>query len=267
MMGMTKMHKRFLIFMTALCCLISTRSTTAGAPAQELFARANDCYKTDDFAKAYDLYLKIPEKSASAYYNAGNCAYKLKRYGQALLNWRRAEHEWGVLSGNREELLKNIEMVKKIAHSQTTGVSTEQGAPFASLISHVTVISTWFISIIRSAALLYLQLIVLVLWIMLFFYLRPLVRRRYKFVTTLLFVLLALTASMLAIKYSLLYRKHLVIIRTPAPLTSGPGTNFATLSHLPEAQEAAILTESGDFYKIRVNKQIGWINKATAEQI
>ena len=61
--------------------------------SSDLFNRANQKYKNGHFQKALNLYEQIPNKSAGVNYNIGNCAYKLKQFGQALVHWPQATHE------------------------------------------------------------------------------------------------------------------------------------------------------------------------------
>lgn len=225
------------------------------------FAQANELYKQGDFVKAYDLYLQIPNKSCAVYYNLGNCAYKMGKPGYALLYWRKAENDWGLFG--RDELLKNIALVKKKA---LLDEESEQSIVHA--LKDVLISSkNSFISLIRAIPLFSLQLLVLLLWIFLFVYLRYLYRRKQRAIIIALFCFQALFAFSLAIKYNLQSFRHLVVIKPGAKLFSGPGDNFATLGHLSEAQELVMLKQTGTFYKVKVNSVIGWVDKNFVDKI
>lgn len=232
---------------------------------QELFNQANELYKKGDFAKAYDLYAHIKEKSPIVHYNLGNCAYKLKKFGYALVHWRRAERDWGFWG--REELLNNIELVKQEMSVTTEHDQQDEQTFFHIVLNFFKSLKSSFISLSKAIQLFHLQLFVLFIWLILFTYLRYLYRRKKKILITVLFLLQAFSASMLAMKYSFLFKEHLVVLKTPAFVTSGPGSNFATLGQLSECQEAAILKESENYYKIRFNGSIGWIDKKVVEKI
>ncbi len=231
---------------------------------QALFTQANELYKNGDFAKAYELYLQIPDKGAAVYYNLGNCAYKLNKLGYALAYWRRAERDWGFLG--RDELMGNIDLVKKRL-AGASKADEQEVTVVRSVANFCKGVKNSTISLIRAIPLVSLQLFVLFVWLILFIYLRYWYQRKQKFVIICFFLLQAVSASMLAIKYSSLQREKLVVIKVPAPLSSGPGSNFTVLMQLPEGQEADILKESGDFYKIRVNGIIGWIDRRVIEKI
>ncbi len=233
-------------------------------PDQQLFVQANDCYTKGEYVKAYEQYLKISDKIPAVHYNLGNCAFKLGKYGYALLYWRRAERNWGLFG--REELNKNIEVVKKKLAGDADKAGSEVSAA-AQIVSFFKSLKNTFISTVKAVSLLHLQLFVLIVWLMLFFYLRYLYKRKQRVIIVVLFILQALSASMLAVKYSFQFKTYGVVVATPAPLMSGPGKTFSTLQQLSEGQETAILKESGDFYKIRVNTTIGWIDKQVVEKV
>lgn len=232
---------------------------------QALHAQAEELYNKSDFAAASQLYQRIADKTPSVYYNMANCAYKMDKLGYALLYWRRAERDWGLFG--RKALLNNIDLVKqKVAAIQQKDLGQSWQYPKI-ILNFLTSAQQKFFSMIRAIALLYLQILVLALWAILFICLRCLGKRKHKALICLLFGMLALSASMLALKYSFKHQKRLVVIASNSPLLSGPGKNFAAKGQLPEAQEADILNESGDFYKIRVNKHTGWIDKQFVEKI
>lgn len=231
-----------------------------------LHAQAEEMYQKNDFARASQLYQRIEHKTPSVYFNLGNCAYKTDKLGYALLYWRRAERDWGLFG--RRELLQSIDLIKlKTAtpNLKVTGVNQ----PYSKVVINALIVAeNHVISMIKAIPLLHLQILVLILWAILFLYVRCFRKKRLAFLIYSLFALLAISASMLAFKYSLQLQNQLVVIHANTPLLSGAGSNFAPMGHLPEGQEADIIKESGQFYRIRVNKNIiGWIDKQFVEKI
>ncbi len=57
-----------------------------------LFAKANQLYKQEDYAEAADIYEELLKQGSSAelYYNLGNSYYKSHEIGAAILNYERA---------------------------------------------------------------------------------------------------------------------------------------------------------------------------------
>ncbi len=248
-----------------LCLLILScicNATTEPRPDEELFAQANEAYRKGNFTLAYDDYQKITTKSCAVHYNMGNCAYKLSKYGYALLHWRRAERDWGFFG--REELNKNIELVKKQVAPQQT---PQEANGLSGIIDFFKSSKNAFFAASRATTLFHLQIIVLLVWICLFCYLRYLYKRRQKAIIFTLFLLQAVFTFMLAIKYNSQIREFAIITNPQTTLLSGPGSTFTQLQRLPEAQEAVIIGSSGDYYKIRVSGRIGWITKTNIEKI
>ena len=219
---------------------------------QEMFLRANKLYKSGDFAKAYDLYQKIPNPSAEVNYNLGNCAYKLEKYGYALLFWRRAEKDWGLF--NRGELQNNISLLNKKLNKNTEK-------------NFIVKTKNYVISLIRSTSLIILQILFLIFWLFLFLYLRYLYKIKQKILIILLFFLTALLGTFLVIKYTLEKKSYGIVVSQNATLLSGPGKNFQELGTLLQASEVSIQKSSDGFYKIKFNKLFGWTSKNNVEKI
>lgn len=229
---------------------------------EDIFNQANCLYKKGQFEEALTLYQKIPNKSGYVHYNLGNCAYKLKKFGYALLYWKRAEKDWNFF--NRDELLDNIDLLKKELEKQQNKIKKKKILPFFVLLKKIKSLS---LSWIRSMPLIVLQILFLILWLFLFFYLKFLYKTRKKLLIIGLFSSIAICGIILVIRYSFESRKYGIIINKKAELLSGPSNTFQTLIKLQEATEVTIQKESDGFFKIKVNKQSGWINKKCIEKI
>jgi ABC-type glycerol-3-phosphate transport system permease component len=222
---------------------------------QKLFLQANELYSMGKIEEAYNLYKHIKPINQATLFNEGMCAYKLKQYGKALACWRKAERYWSIF--NRFDLVRNILKAKN------RGVLDEQGK---SVSPHIF-LQALCLSLIISIPTIHLQLLVLLLWAFLFVFLRRLYRKKQTFLIFIAFLLLCLSASTLAFKYSLARKRMIVTTLNDVPVFSGPGRNFALLGHLPDAVETAILKESGEFCKIRTSSVTGWIETRNIEEI
>lgn len=81
------------------------------ATTNSLIDQANKAYLDDNYYKALELYLDAQKKegtSSDLYYNIGNCYYRLKDNGKAILYYERALN----LNPNNKEARNNIELVK-----------------------------------------------------------------------------------------------------------------------------------------------------------
>lgn len=229
--------------------------------SDDAFTRANEHYKAGNFATAYATYKTIPNPDKNIHFNLGNCAFKLGKKGAALAHWRRAERDWG-LSG-LEELHHNIAHLR----SQIIQIKdTDQPQTISQSLAHMYhATKCTLVPLVRAIPLVNIQVTVLILWILLFVCLRFARRWIGKPYIACLFALFAITASLLAVKYSLNNKTYGVIIATQATMFSGPGSSFSALGQLPEASEVVILRQSGDFYKIRHARKLGWITQQDIE--
>ncbi len=253
-------NRFFLLSMIVVCAL--AHPVVSSIPPQELYLQAHELYKAGKFDKAYENYQQIPNKSAYVNYNLGNCAYKLGKYGYALLYWKRAEAHWGVF--NRSELLHNIELVKKRLAELS---QNNEDQPRSSIGIWAEKCKSAVISLMQSIPLLYLQLIFLFVWISLFVIRRCPVERSLKYATIPLVFVVGTLCSMLAMKYGFRFMKHGIVVASQATVRSGPGETFQVLMNVREGDEGTIKAMASDYYKVAFNGKIGWISKQVFEKI
>lgn len=222
-----------------------------------LFLQASVLYKQGQFQQALDAYAKIIDKDRNVYFNQGNCAFKLQRYGQALVFWRRAERDWGIF--NRQELNDNITLVKKITHPHA-GQQLQQG-PVLALQTYVKFIKSMYTSFVRATPLFIFQFFFLLLWI-LFFVLLKWFKRNRKSLAVMLVAGIYISAGLLLVsKYSMNFKVHAVVTSQQSILYSGPGTTYHELGTLGQADEVVIQRESDGYYKVKASPLFGWIIK------
>lgn len=247
-------------FVSTLIIIVSCMYVCHAADS-DLFTQANTLYKQGRFQAAQETYEKITEKSSRVFYNLGNCYYKQDKYGYALLYWRKAEHDWGLF--NRAELLRNIALVKKVAAG---GVDPKEINPLQKLIIEAKNAKAALVSLVRSTPLLFLQILFLIIWILIFSTLRFLHRKKLRIVMVGLFMLFVVSASALAVKYGLSFRQYGVMVQKGS-LLSGPGEGYQTLGSIAEAQEVVIQKTSGEYCKIKVHGQIGWMHHKFVKEV
>jgi len=103
-------------------------------------------------------------------------------------------------------------------------------------------------------------------WFIIFALLRFLYRKKQRIIIVTLFTFLVMSGSMLAMKYGLNARRYGVILNKTS-LLSGPGNAYQVLGELSEAQEVIIKKQSGDYCKVTIHNQIGWIACKDLEKI
>lgn len=212
---------------------------------QDLFTHANELYTKHNYKEAQQEYLTIASThdDPHVYYNLGNCAYKQHKRGYALLYWRRAEHNWGLF--NREALQHNIMLITQ----KNPGLSER------------------VCSLIKALSLSYLQIIFLGFWFLLFF---TIIYKRFvyrKTFITLLILFIILLSTIITLKYWLSGTTYGVIVSKQTSLRSGPDTTYQILGTLSETQEVTVQKRSGNYLKISVDRQTGWVEKKNIEII
>lgn len=247
---------RFMVTLMSFFVNIAASST-------EDYLKAHESYKQGNYQEAYDAYNALTNKSPHVYYNIGNCAFKLNKFGYALLNWRRAEIDWGFF--NRRELLENITLVQKKL-DEKAGIKQPKKRSIGTITNSIKKIKERFLSMIRSISLFMLQLLFLLVWCFLFIGLRYLNRSKQQFILVFLFVLNGFFGTMLALKYNMTIRSYGIVVEKTS-LTSGPDETFQTLGILHEGKEGVIIKESGAYYKVKINGQLGWVKKEAFQQV
>lgn len=248
-------------YIVLLCSIITIFTTAKATQAQEIFLQANEFYKAGKFEKAYERYEKITHKSAQVHYNLGNCAYKLNKFGLALLHWRRAESNWGIF--NRAELKHNISLVKQKLNKQHNKENDKQSF----IVALAQQLKTSTISLVRSIRILYLQLLFLFVWISIFLIKRWPVAKRFKIATIPLLLLLCIFGFMLAVKYGLRMTKNGIVTVSKATVRSGPGETFQPIMTVYEGDEGSIKKITDTYSKVSFNGKLGWINNSVFEKI
>lgn len=250
-----------------MCMLLFSMGAIALAGgAQEHFLKANELYKSRHYEQAYREYKKIDNKSSRVHYNLGNCAFNLKKYGHALLHWRRAERDWGILG--RKELNENIRLAQdKLGISEKPLPKGAAKSPLRYITRMCRKVSKRFNSFVRATPLLFLQIIFLFSWALLFIYIRYLYKLHHRVVMVMLFSCIMVVGGMLATKYGNIYRTHGVIISAEGRLYSGPDESYQFLGVVKEGQEGVLKRKSADFYKVKIGSVDGWIYKKHFEAI
>lgn len=204
-------------------------------------------------------YQQIPEKNFQINYNLGNCAYKLGNDGQALLYWRRAESDWGILG--RGELLENINLLQeKLSKNKKKG--------FDNFVSRfLSKVKKYSLSWIRSAPILFFQIMFLILWFILFFFLKILYKKKNKVVILTLFLFIFLFGISLVLRHSYDLSRYGIVTTPKTVLWSGPSKNFQQLGFIFQGSEVLVNKKTDNFFKVKFNGQVGWVNDDDIKEI
>ena len=121
--------------------------------------------------------------------------------------------------------------------------------------------------ILRSIPLLNFQLMVLLLWAVLFLYMRFLLKRKKTALFGLLAVALTCSSVLLMFRYIIQQRTYYVITRSQAQALSGPGSDFSVIGSIPRGQEVVGGDQVGTFIKVRWHWRTLWINQQDAKKL
>lgn len=94
-----------------MCMTLAGVSQASSRQAEVAFLEGNQAYQQGDYPKAIELYSSILTQgyeSGPVYYNLGNCYYKLKDTGRAILNYERAK-KW---MPNDPDLKANMDLAQ-----------------------------------------------------------------------------------------------------------------------------------------------------------
>jgi len=121
--------------------------------------------------------------------------------------------------------------------------------------------------ILRSIPLLNFQLMVLMLWVVLFLYMRFLLKRKKTVLFSLLAVALTCSSVLLMFRYIIQQRTYYVVTRQQAQALSGPGSDFTVIGSVPGGQEVIGNEAVGNFIKARWRWRTLWINQQDLKKL
>lgn len=251
----TSSYHHIIAFLLVGCI---TSALYSQSPTQ-LYTQANALYKANQFEQAAAAYEKIVMqgfRTAEVYYNLGNCYYKQKNTGKAILNYERAQK----LNPEDEDIAHNLKLAQLKAVDKLVPVPqlviTSAFKNFSS--AHSSTGWSWYALGAVWAALLTFAL---------YFFL---MRKTVIAVLGVMLVLFSVAFVSLALKqgaaeensgYGILLVQNVVV-------KSAPDENGSNLFTIHEGIKFQILDAVGNWNKIRlVDGKLGWIEKNLFEKI
>ncbi len=222
--------------------------------ADELFQKANDQYKLEQYEAAIETYEQIESlglTSSELYYNIGNCYYKLNRVAPSIYNYEKAlminplnaDAQNNLVFARRltidniEELPKSVlqkldeSFVKKLSYNEWAIVSVGLSILGCSLF-------------------------------LLFYFAYSSGRKRFFFVTSVISFLLLITTSVFTIKEYSFAQSNIeaIIFATQIEIKNAPTLNGETVFTLHEGTKVKVLDTVDNWKKIKIaDGKIGWI--------
>ena len=228
------------------------------AKLELIFNKANIFYEENKYSEAIKLYESILEKgyeSGHLFYNLGNAYFKKGELGKAILNYERALRLIPLdsdLQANYKYALSLTKVpVKDLESFWFIRLLNKVVSPFT--IEYLTILLSFI----------YLSLLgVLILSFYLAFF-----RKHRKVIVFFLVFLFSFSFSGLILKVSKLGKEAVVIVKE-AQVRFAPLEEATFYFRVYEGQKLRIISQEGNYYKIRDHRRkIGWIEKKALEII
>jgi hypothetical protein len=213
---------------------------------QALFAQATKAYDEQQFAAAEEQFLSIADKSPAVWYNAGNAAFQLHGYGNAMLYWLRAARTTDVRL-YRDSMHNIAYLRERLGYT----ISPQERVYF-----YCKLITCYL-------PLLLVHLLLIALWmLMLWLWQHKLLHRWFLLCISLLSILVMLMTWICRPE-----KDRAVVIVQQASLYAGPNSSFYQLASVQQAQIVTLLSRTPVWDKIAYNGQVGWVAHAQVEPI
>jgi tetratricopeptide (TPR) repeat protein len=234
--------------------LISLGILFAGE-AEENFAKANEYYKSGEYAKAIDTYTTILNngyRSSSLYFNLANSYYKLDEIGLAILYYEKAKK----LNPTDEDIefnlkiaqLKTVDKIDKVPEFYLSKLWKDiVGSMNSNMWSYISII-IFFLFVLSIA---------------IFIFSRSPVIKKAFFALGVIFMVSAITLSIASYqRLSIDLEENTAIITVPSVyVKSAPSDSSTDLLILHEGTKINILAKDGDWRKFKLTDGTeGWLH-------
>lgn len=260
--GIDRNNSRYFIArsvaLLAVIVFCSTAVMLAQSPS-EIFSRANESYKANQFRAAADDYEKLLSQHyqyAEIYFNLGNCYFKMDSVGKSILNYERGLRQ----APDDEDISYNLRLAKM------KSVDAIQPVPQPAFI-------TWWTGFVKSGSAERWGVYALIsIWMSLFMVAVYLFFARRKLVSRFAVLLLCLSFAFLSLAVYQ-HQQHTksvlaVVMVQSAFVKSAPDTGAGNLFMIHQGTAVQLLDQVGDWNKIRLEDgKIGWLRNENFERI
>jgi len=218
---------------------------------QKLFVRGNELFEQAHYQDAFNVYERIIDKGFIVFYNMGLCCLRQGKKAETILCMKRAEKQ--------ASTYKEFTLVENVLHfdenKEVIGMSWYQ---------QITVFLKKCILIIP---ILLMQLIVL--WSLIFLIVLWYCRwyKKYPKKSVLFLILWCMFYYIVSYKINFMQQKYGVVMEASIPVYAGPDESFYKKSDLNQSDLVAIIDQHNEYYKITLDKNIGWIDRKAIELV
>ena len=251
------MRRIVLIILVLSSVLLSGGSTVKSETPDNLFKSAGEYYQNKNFEEALWIYKEIEEtgaRSASLYFNMGNCYFKLSKPGYSILYYLKAQK----IDPYDADIETNLEFIQQFMPTRLEGVQINPVNSFMDIMVEPFTLNA--LAWVSSA----LFILLLLFWaIRIYMGLGTLFS---KSLIAILLILVLFSSGLTTYKYRTGYlTERGVIVADEARVYSGPGEDNDVEFVGGFGLEFEVEKESGDYYLVMFeNKRKGWIKKDNA---
>lgn len=222
--------------------------------ADELFTKANEQYKLEQYQEAIKTYQQIEQLgvvSSELYYNLGNCYYKLNQVAPSIFNYEKAL----LIDPLNEDAQNNLVFAKRLTIDNIEELPKSVFQKIDESVVKKLTYDEWAIaSVILSilGATLFL----------LFYFSYTSSRKRLFFVTSMFSFLLLISTSIFAFKEYAYAKSNLeaIIFTQRTEVKNAPTLNSENVFTLHEGTKVKVLDTVDNWKKIKIaDGKIGWV--------
>lgn len=251
------MQRRF-IFILALIVWNFSFGQTSG----ELFSKANDFYKTGQYANAIELYLNIEKsglESDDLFFNLGNSYYKLNKVAPSIYYYEKTLK----LNPMHQDALNNLVFAKRMTIDVVEDLPKTFLQRFSSNVIQKLTYNTWAILAVTASFL------AAFLFLMYYFSTSPKSKIFYFNATIFAVFVMAITVIFAYSNFETTQKNSKAIVFSQkSEIKNSPSLDGETVFELHEGTKVSILDELSNWKKIKLaDGKIGWVNAADIKEI
>lgn len=238
----------------ALFLLLLTVQGAFAQSAEELFAKANEEYKLEQYNKAITTYRQIEALgliSSELYYNLGNSYYKLNQVAPSIYNYEKAL----LIDPSNEDVLNNLVFAKRLTIDNIEELPKSSFKKLDEAIVKKLSYDEWAIISVSLS-------ILGVLFFLLFYFSYSPSKKRLFFVTSILSFLFLIVTSVFTYKEYAFAKNNIqaIVFAEETDVKNGPTLSSENVFTLHEGTKVNVLDTVDNWKKIRIaDGKIGWI--------
>ena len=249
-------HKNLMLSTKITFFLLLLASQVVGSQsAQELFEKANEQYKLEQYEEAIQTYNQIEQlnvTSSALYHNLGNCHYKLNKVAPSIYNYEKAL----LIDPLNEDARINLVFARRLAIDNIEALPKSVLQKVDEAIVKKLSYNDWAITSVV------LSILGCSLFMLFYFSFSPRNKRLFFVASMICFTLLIITSVFSFKEYSFAKNNlNAIVFAVETEIKNSPTLNGETVFILHEGTKVNVLDTIYDWIKIKIDDgKVGWIN-------